>query len=138
MGNIITQQHETAGILGNSSFNSLSLLHCFNVGVVDGIVSSAGIIGHISKQYENSIYDIREIYNIDSTFIGHTNLVLDQSSWGTITGTGANAAITVDGQTKTVIQALNEWVTANKATYPELKYWSWDNVNNRPIFVDSI
>ena len=48
----------------------------------------------------------------------------------------ANLSVTVNGSTyTTLLTALNAWVDANKATYPELKNWVMGD-NGYPTFAD--
>ena len=120
----------SAGILGYSKYTSVLLQNSYNCGSVQASYAAGGFVGARDNGTFSFIVD--NCYNLDNALFGQT------FSNTTVTNTGLiNADGTFPNSTPypDLLTALNAWVDANKATYPELKNWVMGD-NGYPTFAD--
>ena len=90
-----------------------------------------GIIGLLANY--STLVNLSYCYNIDTVYFGSSipsNATVSNTGLINADGTFPNSTPYAD-----LLTALNAWVDANKATYPELKNWVMGE-NGYPTFVD--
>ena len=147
---------------GDYKANTLTIQNCYNLGsleglVVGGIGGSArsqsvhlrfgynlstnligtnilgGIFGYFSNDFTEVVHNVSNVYNVDNTFFGQstpTGSTVSNTGLINTDGTFPNGTPYTD-----LLTALNAWVDANKATYPELKNWVMGS-NGYPTFAE--
>ena len=130
----VTAGGNAGGIGGVARYQSVEFTYCYNISnSLDSNIDNGGILAHIGEEFIEVQHNISNCYNIDTSLFG-----TDETKKSTVSNTGL---INTDGTFPNgtpytdLLTALNAWVDANKATYPELKNWVMGS-NGYPTFAE--